>query len=268
MENGPNFGSLALKDLHCPHCGSLNAEDEPRCRRCGRRLKLPAPPDAPREDAAPPPPPPPPPPRQVPLFDDRPKIIPFESITGTRALKRPGPPARRHERASESRVRPSQPPLDLRAPAARQHRTVNNDAPVAAPRLRVKAAALDGLFIALGVALAAAVVYARGGELVLSGRTLLPYTGAVLSLALFYELFWCLLARETAGMRSMGLRVLTFDGQRPAVGQYLVRFVVTCLSVAAAGIGLIWSLIDDETLTWHDHISKTFPTVLNPQRRG
>jgi hypothetical protein len=24
---------------------------------------------------------------------------------------------------------------------------------------------------------------------------------------------------------------------------------------------LFWALVDEENLTWHDHISKTFPTV-------
>ena len=28
----------------------------------------------------------------------------------------------------------------------------------------------------------------------------------------------------------------------------------------AAGLGLVWSLVDEERLTWHDLMSKTFPT--------
>jgi hypothetical protein len=29
----------------------------------------------------------------------------------------------------------------------------------------------------------------------------------------------------------------------------------------AAGTGLIWALVDEDSLTWHDHISGTFPTL-------
>ena len=29
----------------------------------------------------------------------------------------------------------------------------------------------------------------------------------------------------------------------------------------SAGLGLLWSLADEESLTWHDHMSKTFPTI-------
>ncbi len=35
------------------------------------------------------------------------------------------------------------------------------------------------------------------------------------------------------------------------------------LSLMAGGIGLLWGLVDEETLTWHDHISKTFPTPVS-----
>jgi hypothetical protein len=25
-------------------------------------------------------------------------------------------------------------------------------------------------------------------------------------------------------------------------------------------LGMLWALVDEEALTWHDHMSKTFPT--------
>jgi uncharacterized RDD family membrane protein YckC len=255
MEKSYHFGSLALKDLHCPHCGALNAEGEPRCHRCGQHLPAdPAEPGEIKPTAAASPP------RQVALFDDRPKIIPFETIGRSRA---PARPPRRQERSTESRsgVRADQPPLDLRPPAASQRRNVNYDAKVAPPRLRLKAAAVDALLVALGAAVAVGILYARGGELPFTGRALLPSVGALAALGLFYQLFWCVLGRETAGMRCFGLELLTFDGHRPAAHQYVLRFIVTCLGVVAVGIGPAWSLVDDETLTWQDLLSKTFPTV-------
>jgi len=33
------------------------------------------------------------------------------------------------------------------------------------------------------------------------------------------------------------------------------------LSLCSLGLGLVWALVDEESLTWHDHISKTFPTA-------
>jgi hypothetical protein len=51
-----------------------------------------------------------------------------------------------------------------------------------------------------------------------------------------------------------------FDGRRPDREQRGVRQVAGLLSLLSAGLGLVWALVDEEKLTWHDHISKTFPT--------
>jgi hypothetical protein len=32
------------------------------------------------------------------------------------------------------------------------------------------------------------------------------------------------------------------------------------IAVVSAGMGLIWALLDEERLAWHDHMSGTFPT--------
>jgi len=40
-----------------------------------------------------------------------------------------------------------------------------------------------------------------------------------------------------------------------------LRFAATWLSFCSGGLGLLWAVADEENLTWHDHISKTFPTI-------
>ena len=59
-------------------------------------------------------------------------------------------------------------------------------------------------------------------------------------------------------MRWSSVKVLNFDGQRPTREQRLTRLFAGALSFLAAGLGLVWALADEESLTWHDHISKTF----------
>ena len=61
-------------------------------------------------------------------------------------------------------------------------------------------------------------------------------------------------------MRWTSLALINFDGQAPTRKQRLARTASGFLSLAAGGLGLVWSLVDEETLTWHDHISKTFLT--------
>jgi uncharacterized RDD family membrane protein YckC len=74
----------------------------------------------------------------------------------------------------------------------------------------------------------------------------------------FYWVFYIRYIGETAGMTWVGLRLVSFDGGPPTEGQRRTRALGTILSTAAAGIGFAWSVADDEQLTWHDRMSKTF----------
>jgi uncharacterized RDD family membrane protein YckC len=86
------------------------------------------------------------------------------------------------------------------------------------------------------------------------------FGGAFVLVVGFYGLIWTLGNSETPGMRWTGLRLTNFDGLPPERSQRLRRYLATCLSFATCGFGLLWSLVDEESLTWQDHISKTFPT--------
>jgi uncharacterized RDD family membrane protein YckC len=259
----------------------LIAEDEHRCHRCGRRLQesprvypversAAAPvlePMAEPESAEPVQSSASGPARQVALFDDRPKIIPFESLTRRKASARRASSVRRevqHAAAAATAERASQQPLDLRAPAPRQKTAVSDDVPVAPPAARLQAAALDAIFLGGGIGAAAGAFYFMGGRVALSATSVAPCGVAVGAVAVFYHLFWCLLGRESAGTRCLGLRTLTFDGQKPSWQRLVARFLLALCSVGAVGIGALWALIDEEGLTWHDHITKTFPTECDP----
>ena len=74
-----------------------------------------------------------------------------------------------------------------------------------------------------------------------------------------YGLLFAWAGAETPGMRWTQLRLTTFDGFPPDRRQRLVRFGASCLSRCTL-LGLLWSLADEESLAWHDHISRTFPT--------
>ena len=198
------------------------------------------------------------PPRQAPLFDDRPKIIPFprERTRGGGGGRR-RPPGRRDSGAGQT-------PLDLRPPARLEKKAVIDDAPVAPAPARIQAAMLDLGIVGLGIAGAALAFHLMGGQFQWSAKAAAPCVGAVLAAATFYHLFWALLGRETTGMRCFGLRTLTFDGHPPGWGRRTFRFGVYCLGMVAVGVGLLWALVDDEALTMHDHLSKTFPTPFDP----
>jgi uncharacterized RDD family membrane protein YckC len=134
------------------------------------------------------------------------------------------------------------------------------DAPVAVPAHRAMAAAVDTTIVILAIALFGIVFRIAGGSFVLGGKTAPVFAAAAILLVLFYRALFCLANGDSVGQYWTHLRLVNFDGQRPTRKQRFYRLASGLLSLLAAGIGLLWSLVDEETLTWHDHISKTFPT--------
>ena len=81
-----------------------------------------------------------------------------------------------------------------------------------------------------------------------------------LTVPIAYKLLWTFAARDTIGTQIAGLRLVDFDGNPPSRTHRYHRLCGGILSVLAAGVGLIWCLVDEDSLTWHDHISSTFLT--------
>ena len=79
---------------------------------------------------------------------------------------------------------------------------------------------------------------------------------------MFYGLLWVLCGSESAGARWTGLRLISFDGTSISRQERALRFLAACLSFLSAALGVLWALADEESLTWQDYISRTFPTPL------
>ena len=212
----------------------------------------------------------------TPLVD--PRVISFDSLTTpaereairSRAadLSRPAPvktgkvelrPTRiRKKRSSDQRR------LDLfgeEQVLAPPESNIICDAPVAPPSLRIKAAVIDTLMMAFGCAFGIVMFRYEGGQLSFDKHVIPFFLLAILTVPLFYKLLWTFAGHDTLGMRWAGLRLVDFDGNAPSHERRYQRFFGSLISFLAAGIGLIWALADEDRLTWHDHISSTFPTI-------
>lgn len=271
----------------CQYCRATNMDDEHRCQRCGRRLEgtaggtaseanpirvqgalatapapvrqFPAPERAPVERG----------PAQRALFNVREprKVIPFESAAGARS--RAAAPRTAPRRAPTPRAPDTQQELDFlppAPPAARKLKTtveavIYCDAPVAAKMHRALAAALDASMVLIAFGLFLVSFHWLGGEIVLDTTGISVLGGAFAAVAFFYHLLWLVARCDPPGRRWMALRLTNFDGFPPDASQRVARFVGACLSLASLGIGVLWAVVDEESLTWHDHISKTFLTV-------
>ncbi len=216
-------------------------------------------------------------------------VIPFNSIQrppeppgfkpeGQRSLP-PGPPRKQLNTAKQTIRRQAahrsssdtQGTLDLEflPPAPQTPRTLKTtveaqiycDAPVAAPMHRSVAAFLDSAMIAIGCGIFVTIFQVFGGNVRADRFDTAMMTGALILITLFYGFLFALSGCETPGQRWTDLQLINFDGLRPDRSSRFLRFVGCWLSFCACGIGLLWSLLDEETLTWHDHMSKTFPTL-------
>jgi uncharacterized RDD family membrane protein YckC len=216
------------------------------------------------------------------------KVIPFESFAAHRiepvafaAAPAPAPtPSAAAPKPKASRPLPTpekndaQPGLDFLLPSPQGPRTLKTrveaviycDADVATPKHRVIAAAIDGgmIFIAFGLFLFA--FHLMGGMFRFNRQTIPFFIGAFGTLAMFYGLLWIWADRQTVGMRWTGLRLIDFDGFPADRRARSLRAIGACLSLCAGGLGLLWALADEEKLAWHDHMSKTFPTLEESNR--
>jgi uncharacterized RDD family membrane protein YckC len=269
--------------MECRYCRASNAEDDHRCHRCGRRLRMSpvyagssaaAPELELHAEAEPQSPPPPeesaPRPRraavyQPSLFSGAGKVVAIESFAPLTV--EPPAPKTSSPRPRARRSIPGQQSLDFvstaasRAGAPDVEPVIYCDDPVAVPAHRLMAAALDVSVIVISLALFLGVFWLAGGSIVLNKLTLPVFGVAAALIALLYHGLWSLGNGDSAGMRMTHLRLVNFDGRPPSREQRFYRLFSGCVSLLAAGLGLIWALVDEESLTWHDHISKTFPTT-------
>jgi uncharacterized RDD family membrane protein YckC len=112
----------------------------------------------------------------------------------------------------------------------------------------------------IGTAFVTAAMVAATRAAQLPGLRAIEMGSAVALLAVggFYHVLFFTLARATPGMRYARIRLCTFDGQLPTRAQRTTRLVALLLSVLPVGLGLMWAVFDDDRLTWHDRLSRTY----------
>lgn len=74
--------------------------------------------------------------------------------------------------------------------------------------------------------------------------------------ALYYIWSWHR-GGQTIGMRAWRLRVQTESGAHPDFKTACIRFGASLISIAVAGLGLLWALTDPKKRMWHDRWTGT-----------
>ncbi|MBB3167950.1 RDD family protein [Simiduia aestuariiviva] len=82
------------------------------------------------------------------------------------------------------------------------------------------------------------------------------FIGWLLLLAMYFSFFW-VRSGQTLGMKTWRITVVDLQGQRINLRTALLRWCLAWISLALAGIGYWWSIIDKDSQTLHDLISKS-----------
>jgi len=133
--------------------------------------------------------------------------------------------------------------------------------PVASLLERRRAASID----------AACLAFAYGGFLALfgslGGHFTLSKLSAVVCFSTFafvYVQYFCLFTifgGTTPGMMIRGLQVASFTGDEPTARQLFWRSVGYLVSASTFFLGFFWALWDEDGMTWHDRLSRTYLAV-------
>ena len=145
-------------------------------------------------------------------------------------------------------------------PAESVTRVYSGVFPVASIEERRAAAVVD----------AACLAFAYGGFLALFGSLGGHFTFSKLSAAVccfafafvyvqYFGLF-TIFGGTTPGMMVRGLQVVSFSGENPTAKQYFQRALGYMLSAGTLFLGFLWAIWDEDALTWHDRLSRTYLT--------
>src|SRR5271165_277939 len=136
--------------------------------------------------------------------------------------------------------------------------------PAASLRLRRHAALIDGACLAFAYGGFLALFGSLGGHFTLSK---LSATVCFLTFAFVYVQYFGLFTvfgGSTPGMMVSGIQVASFTGDTPTARQYMLRAAGYLLSAGTCFLGFLWVLWDEDGLTWHDRLSKTYLARIEP----
>ncbi len=112
------------------------------------------------------------------------------------------------------------------------------------------------------------LLFAYGGFLALFGSLGGQFTFSKLSAAVYAETFaivylqyfalFTVFGGTTPGMMMRGLQVVSFSGVPPTPSQMLLRTTGYMLSAGTFFLGFLWAMWDEDELTWHDRLSRTY----------
>jgi len=123
---------------------------------------------------------------------------------------------------------------------------------------RLYAGVVDCMAAFGAAAVFGAVAYGLLPKITLHKPVVLALAAVPLLLWAAYQYLMVVYGGRTAGMRIARIRLSSFEGAFPGKRQRRNRVLGLYFSAASLMMGLLWTVVDVNTLGWHDRISKTY----------
>ncbi len=146
------------------------------------------------------------------------------------------------------------------APEEDHHAPIHFELPlqVAPMSQRLFAGLLDLLIVLIGAAVFVMIALKAGVPMPQAKSGFLAGMIAPCLFWALYEYMFLVYAGTTPGMQLARLRLVTFDGVPVKRRLRRGRAIAVVLSTLSLGLGLVWALLDEDTLCWHDRITQTY----------
>ncbi|MFZ0481523.1 MAG: RDD family protein [Terriglobales bacterium] len=97
---------------------------------------------------------------------------------------------------------------------------------------------------------------------------LLAGLGGALAVVLWmaYQYLLIVVTGSTPGLRAARVRLANFDGSSVSRRTRRCRVLASFLSAFSAGLGYLWCFLDQDSLCWHDRITRTHVESVPPQQ--
>jgi len=138
-----------------------------------------------------------------------------------------------------------------------KHYGLYSVAPISERRL---AAILDTLFLSFAFGGFLALFGSLGGQFTLSKLSAAVYVATFAIVYMQYFALFTVFGGTTPGMMFRGLQVTSFSGELPTPRQMLLRSLGYLISAGTLFMGFLWACWDEDALTWHDRLSRTYLT--------
>jgi uncharacterized RDD family membrane protein YckC len=130
--------------------------------------------------------------------------------------------------------------------------------PVATLRERRWAALIDAACLAFAYGGFLALFGSLGGEFTLSKLSAVVCFSTFAFVYIQYFGLFTIFGGTTPGMMVRGLQVASFTGEAPTAQQLFLRTAGYMISAGTFFLGFFWALWDEDAMTWHDRLSRTY----------